>query len=66
MKEKKNLLEEKSKYEKLISNIYIKIEKIEKELDGFFISREDMTLSNNIGDILIIPKNKSNNSGSQK
>ena len=57
MKDKKQLLEEKSKYEKLISNIYIKIEKIEKELDGFFISREDMTLSNNIGDILKIPKN---------
>lgn len=57
MKEKKNLLEEKSKYEKLISNIYIKIEKIEKELDGFFISRENMTLSNNIGDELKIPKN---------
>lgn len=58
LKEQKALIEEKIKeYDTLLKKITIKIEKVEKELDGFYISTNDITLSNSIDDNLIIPKN---------
>ena len=40
----------------LLTNITIKVEIIEKELDGFFISTKEILLTNSIGDKLNIPK----------
>ena len=42
----------------LLTKVSIKVEKIEKELDGFFISSEEIVLTNTIGDKLVIPKEK--------
>ena len=42
----------------LLTKVSIKVEKIEKELDGFFISSEEIVLTNTIGDKLVIPKQK--------
>ena len=42
----------------LLTKVFIKVEKIEKELDGFFISTKEILLSNTLGDKLNIPKEK--------
>ena len=42
----------------LLTNITIKVEIIEKELDGFFISTKEILLTNSIGDKINIPKGK--------
>jgi len=43
----------------ILTKVSIKVKKIEKELDGFFISSEEIVLTNTIGDKLVIPKQKS-------
>ena len=42
----------------LLTKVSIKVEKIEKELDGFFASAKEIVLTNTIGDKLVIPKEK--------
>ena len=56
-RDKIDLENEKNKYEKWLSKVYVKIEKIEKELDGFFITRKEIVLTNSLGDTLKIQAN---------
>lgn len=54
--ERKNLIKKEiQKYKDLLKIITIKIQSLELEFDGFFISKEEIKLENTIGDKLIIP-----------
>ena len=54
--ERKNLIKKEiQKYKDLLKIITIKIQRLELEFDGFFISKEEIKLENTIGDKLIIP-----------
>ena len=57
--QQKELIENEIKdLENLLSKISIKIKKIDKELDGFYLTSKEVKLENSFHDLLIIPEKK--------